>query len=286
MLGSEPVWRTTAPAKIVLTGEHAVMRGGPAVLLPHPPLTLEIRYWNHSKPLRILSSVLAAEVNQLLGRVRAHLQEVCGITWSPPSGLLEFASTIPVGAGLGSSAALCWALAQWCQQMTESRLSRAQMIELATRLEDQFHGRSSGMDIAGVSSDGPILFQQGKAVENLPLAQPLHLTLHDTGLRASTRRCVQQVAELARTDPAKGRRIDQQMGEAARQATDALRSVEPLQALGRAMNLAHNCYQQWDLSPAPVEELRQQLKQAGALGVKLTGSGGGGIMIALWQPHG
>ncbi len=76
-------------------------------------------------------------------------------------GYFHIENNIPVGVGMGASAALCVVMARWfaAQKFIENN----DVALFAKRLEDQFHGKSSGADIAGVCSQHGIYFRQGQA---------------------------------------------------------------------------------------------------------------------------
>src|SRR5687768_1294377 len=106
------LFETKVPGKWVLSGEHAVLRGATAVALPHPEFSLSLKFDDRATDgFRIDQTFLSPELSVLLeGWIHEifdqHSEKI-------PSGLLTIQSTIPMGAGLGSSAALCVGLARW-----------------------------------------------------------------------------------------------------------------------------------------------------------------------------
>ena len=169
------------PAKWVLTGEHAVLKGASAIALPHPEYSLKLKYepgeglyvnWPEGDPKPVPELIL----------------KTCHLTKQKiPQGTLTIESNIPHGAGLGSSAALCVAITKL--------FTDRNVFETATELEDFFHGKSSGMDVAVVYAEAPIVFKMGGKPDILKVDLP-KFTFHDTGLRSLTKECVAKVNRL------------------------------------------------------------------------------------------
>jgi mevalonate kinase len=279
-------FETRARGKWVLAGEHAVLRGVSAIAIPHPEFSLRLRFEPHGgQPLEVTPSSAQAVVMEILQSVRDSEQSQ-GRVFSLPEGKLEIASTIPIGAGLGSSAALCVAMSRW--MAGNLRIWGPQgVFEFATQLEHRFHGRSSGMDVAVINADEPISFSL-KGASPLGIRKLPKFTFHDTELRAKTSDCVMKVGRLREKDPARALHLDEAMGAASRLAMEGLirydQSPGPaaLQLVAQSMKKAQECYHAWDLMPAEAKEIESKLLAQGALGVKMTGAGGGGMLVALW----
>ncbi|RLE60060.1 MAG: mevalonate kinase, partial [Thermoprotei archaeon] len=58
-----------------------------------------------------------------------------------------------------------------------------------------------------------------------------------------------------------------------------------IMAVGELMNVAHGMLYSLGLSTETVEKLVFAARKAGAFGAKITGAGGGGIIIALTTPE-
>jgi mevalonate kinase len=259
------------PGKWVLAGEHAVLRGATAVALPHPELGLQLAFQPSCGALSIQPEEFRPVVE--------HLLSALGCSYSAMSGKLIIKSDIPVGGGFGSSAALCVALTAWLAEPLG--FSTAEQLELAQSLENQFHGRSSGMDIAAVSACGPISFVMNRGAERLNIKRLPNFTFHDTGLRTRTSDCVAKVQDFFEKNPILGKQTDALMHDAACEAIDGLTRYD-LVCVAKAMQKAQECFSVWGLVPPSVKSLEEELRARGALGVKLTGAGGGGFLVALW----
>lgn len=309
-------FQTQVPGKWVLTGEHAVLRGKTAVALPlvGRGLTLSFQEDQDLPGLRVFSShpatpglreVVGAESvqqeeqsTQMIAALFQYMNELLirqGLAPLLVKGSLAITSSVPMGAGFGSSAALCVALTQWLVQQgvfgaQEARLTDVnRLIAFATQLEHFFHGHSSGLDVAVIALKAPIIFsiRDGARLLGVAGADLPTFSFHDTHLRSRTREAVAQVQQLVAEQPEKAQRIDESMQLASEQAIAGLRIfAESRGRSGReqliaAIQRARQCFYDWDLVPSQVAELEQELLAGGAEAVKLTGGGRGGILVAL-----
>jgi len=280
----------TVPGKWVLAGEHAVLHGAEAVALPHPEFRLELTFQPQVWAGLTIHPKRASEVVPGILEMLAREKALASVRPHESRGSLVIESTIPEGSGMGSSAALCVALARWASQPLG--WSERELIDCARRLEDRFHGRSSGMDVAVCTLAEPIRFSMKEGGRALGLSRLPKFTFHDTGLRSSTRAAVAKVEAFRATDAGRGRAVDARMAEASQaairflaqwdEASDGHARSENLRALGQAMSLAQSCFDEWSLVPPSARTILGELRERGALGAKITGAGDGGFVVALW----
>ena len=279
-------FETYAPAKWVLAGEHAVLRGATAIAIPHSGLGLKLKFDpNGAKNSSFEVTPKSAEslIVDLLKAVDDSLP-FPGF----PRGLLQLEGNIPSGAGFGSSAALCVALTRWLSGPLG--ISARDESDFATRLEHRFHGRSSGMDVAVCALGEPIAFSMEKGAQSLGIRRFPRFTFHDTGLRARTSECVLRVEKFREESPVLASQTDESMALAARESMEGLFLFDAgshergLTLIGQAMKRSQECFLTWGLVPAPVQRLIEQVCSQGALAARLTGAGGGGFVVALWPP--
>ena len=286
-------FKTRVPGKWVLAGEHSVLKGATAVAVPHFEVGLTLRYEpghasasRGSQTLVITPDSAQSLLGELLGAI-ASLWAENGKEFRFPRGKLEIDSTIPIGAGLGSSAAVCVALTEWLSGPLQ--LASSQKMGFATRLENHFHGKSSGMDVAAISSGEPILFSMNEGIRSLGIKKLPRFTIHDTGLRSRTSECVQKVEAFRENAPALGIYVDELMKNASHLAMEGLSeydhgdSKKGLSLIQESMKQSRECFYSWELVPRKAKDLEEDLLKQGALAVKLTGAGGGGMVVALWE---
>ncbi len=257
--------RIIVPGKWVLAGEHSVLRGGTAVALPHPEFRLTLDFAPGGNMLRVLPSNAEKVIREMLVGINV------------PNGELKITSTIPIGAGLGSSAALCVATARWLGYAPGSK----DELDFATRLEHRFHGKSSGMDVAVISQGKPIAFSMKEGARPLPISRLPRFTFHDTGLRSATRPCIEQVERFRIAQPELAAQLDDQMSRASSLACDGLLSAD-LTRVSKGMRLAQECFEAWKLVPPEARRIADRLVWDGALASKITGAGAGGYVVGLW----
>jgi mevalonate kinase len=278
---------TCLPGKWVLVGEHTVTRGGLAIVFPLPEVRLRLDFVpRRSKRLKVSPPEAEPVIYELLKIYESRRRGGGGFSW--PMGRLTIQSDIPQGAGLGSSAALCSAVARWIA--SGDGLPASELAEIARSLECHFHGDSSGMDVAAVLADAPIVFEKSCPPRALKLKRVPHFTLHDAGLRSSTSECISRVAAFIERNPNKALFTDRAMEAASYLALKGLLTYDRgeeqagLEAIAEGMRIALDCFgsSAWDLISETEERLLRSLLADGALAAKPTGAGGGGMVLALW----
>jgi mevalonate kinase len=276
-------FETTTPGKWVLSGEHTVLRGGAAIALPHPEFKLKFYFEPSLESLSVIPDLASVATQDLLRVARDWLKSH-GITMLWPKGEIMIESTIPFGAGLGSSAAFSVAVARWI--LTSHDLPLTLEIELAKNLEDRFHGKSSGMDVSVVSLGRPILFSMKDGARILDLKKLPQFRFQDTGIRSSTRDCIERVEKLQSSNPELARDLDARMKIATAEMLEGLSDYEKnpkpsLEKIVHAMNSSFEVFEAWGLNPPEVEPILSKEKHQGALASRLTGAGGGGVLVSV-----
>jgi mevalonate kinase len=270
MSGPQKNGHVRSHGKVILAGEHSVVRGGEALVLPLRSRGFDL-HWEESPDgkFHVKAGPFAEPFRDSLHKAL----ELTGFQLPRRGYSVRMESDIPVQAGLGSSAALAVAVVRF---LIAEGAKIGQPFALALEIENIFHGNSSGIDVACVLSSTPIRYARHAPPQDLRLAWRPYLYLFDTGRRASTKECVRKVQAAARPD------LDQRMQESVTAVKSALLSeqADRREELAKAMELAGSCFTEWGLGPT--EEERRKLLEAGALAVKPTGSGGGGFLLTLW----
>ena len=274
---------TETHGKWLLAGEHSVLRGSPVIVFPVLSKKVALKYWQNNNAAHAeFSGDFAQAAHLLFWSTFERGMEIVGHSLSELSGQFSLTNEIPIGAGLGASAALCVSIGRWF--VWKNWVKENELIEFARELENLFHGQSSGIDIIGVTQSQGILYTPGKPMQKLTLAWQPHWYLSDTQQLGITSQCVKKVSELHRSNSKLGKRIDLAMQESVLLAIEALQQTEAtgLPLLAQAINQAKLCFTQWGLASGKVEQHINYLLTAGAIAAKPTGSGDGGYVLSLW----
>lgn len=285
------------PGKWILSGEHSVLRGAPALVFPLSSRFLQLQFipWDREELHLQLSGEHGRDMELLFwgvfDRALAKLSEFPGlgkVSRNHLRGQLKIASDIPIGAGLGASAALCVAISRWMQ--SQFPLPEKELFPFARSLEDLFHGESSGVDIAVCLENSALLFVRGSPVERLQVRWKPSLYISYSGQRGVTSDCVQKVKSLHEREPEIAKALDTEMGWISRQLQELLMEapISKMQAslaterLGVLLQKSASIFEAWGLFSGLPRQKADELLKAGALAVKPTGSGGGGFLLSLW----
>lgn len=270
------------PGKWILAGEHSVLRGAPALVFPLKSRCLELQYEAHaSKALELeLAGEHGGELQILMWSVFEKACELTRAQRSDFSGKIKLSSSIPIGAGLGASAALCVAMGHWFHSL--GLIIEPEIYEFSRKLENIFHGESSGVDIAVALSKEGLRFHRGGDRGKIEMNWQPKWYVSYSGKRGVTLECVNKVKALIQADPENGHQIDEDMKKAVQWAEEALRmdELKGLQRLKESMDLARSCFERWGLS---ADVHIKWLQDQGAFAAKPTGSGDGGYVLSLWS---
>lgn len=279
-----------APGKIILLGEHAVVYGRPALAVP----VRQVRACARVEPAEsgppggvllvspdlALSSWLAElPGDHPLAAITAATLAALAVTAFPPI-QVAISSTIPVAAGLGSSAAVSVAVARALAAYFGGSLEDGRISALAFDVEGLHHGTPSGIDNTVVAFDRPVFFRRGESPEPLSIGGLFHFLIGDTGITAPTAEAVGKVRRRWQADPAALETAFDGIAGLVLDARQAL-VLGDVARLGTDLRRNHALLKGLDVSSKELDRLVEAADVAGALGAKMSGGGMGGNMIAL-----
>ncbi len=281
----------SAPGKIILFGEHAVVYGHPALAVPVTQVHADVEIsdshhagiWVDAPDISLHAELSTLSSTNALRTAIESVSQALGIS-NPPSLNIKISSSIPVASGLGSGAAVSVALIRALSSTVHHPLSDERVNALAYEIEKLHHGTPSGIDNTVIAYARPVYFVRGQPIETLHVGAPFTLVIGDTGVSAPTKESVGDVRKLWEADKPRWEKVFEQVGQIAQQARAAIETGD-VSALGPLMDANHALLQALTVSSAELDRLVLAAKNAGAEGAKLSGGGRGGNMIALVQPQ-
>jgi len=286
----------SAPAKVILFGEHFVVYGEPAVVVAIDKRAYASAELREDKGIYVNSTNLGAsglftgkqfrvehggrEAQAKLGPIKSAVEQVLALSNKKVGVSVEVHSSIPVAVGLGSSAAVAASTVAAVSHLLDLNLSKDEIFRLAYEAERSVHGTPSGIDPAISTYGGTLFFQRGRGFKPLDVEVDVPLVVGNTGVERSTGELVAFVRGRREQYPSIMDWIIRAGGKTALNAVEALKKGD-LSAVGELMNINQALLCAVGVSHESLEKLVRAARNAGAYGAKLTGGGGGGCMIAL-----
>ncbi|KAI5918909.1 hypothetical protein F4810DRAFT_703914 [Camillea tinctor] len=359
-----PAFMVSAPGKVIVFGEHAVVHGKAAIAasislrsylhvttLSKSKRTVTLRFpdielvhtWNiddlpwdifsHPSKKKYYYDLVTTLDPELVEAIQPHLANISPHK-SPadrkihqnsaasflylflslaskkfPGCIYTLRSTIPIGAGLGSSAsiAVCLSAALMLQIRTlsgphpdqppdEARLQVERINRWAFVGEMCIHGNPSGLDNT-ISTQGKAVMYQRTEFGQPPAVKPLWdfpelpLLLVDTRSPKSTATEVAKVAKLKDTHQKLVGSILDAIDKVTRTAETLIaeedfdsKEHESLRRVGELMSINHGLLVSLGVSHPRLERIRELIDYQNLGWTKLTGAGGGGCSITLMKP--
>lgn len=274
--------RCSAPGKMILLGEHAVVFGKPAMAL-----AIGLRISSDVRP----STQYSVNGYPMKKKHHAYISASLDEAWEGPPINIETDSQIPSGSGLGSSAAVtvsCVA-AMTC---TKGKIDHEKVARKSFEVECRVQGRASPTDTSTSTHGHGILvspekldnhlweIDKGERIWNIHHCEvpSLKFVVGHTGIHAATGPLVAKVKKLVDSDGDAKKAIER-IGEIVMEGVEATAKRDK-KKLGALMDENHSLLNRLGVGHPRLEKLVTMSREH-AFGAKLTGAGGGGSMIAL-----
>ncbi len=292
---------SSAPGKVYLFGEHAVVYGEPAVPCAiERRARVEVQRRDDGK-LRVHAEDLSLDgftveydgvagngpdvdvseslISAAMGYVDGAIEQVRDVTGADDVGFdVTIESDIPLGAGLGSSAAVVVAAIDAAARELGVTLETDELAERAYRTEHQVQeGQASRADTF-CSATGGAVRVEGDDCRSIE-APDLPIVIGFDGGAGDTGRLVAGVRDLREEYDFAASTVEA-IGDVVRNGEDALADGD-IEELGRLMDFNHGLLSALGVSSRSLDTMVWAARDAGARGAKLTGAGGGGCIVAL-----
>ncbi len=282
----------SAPGKLILFGEHAVVYGRPAIAVPVHQVQARAQVTAgppgqgcvvHARDLgETVQVAQAPEDHPLALAVRLALKALA--LERAPDWTIQVTSTIPVAGGMGSGAAVSTALIRALLRQAGQEPDPECLSRLVYQVERIHHGTPSGIDNTVIAYEQPIWFVRGQPPEPFDPVRPFTLVVADSGIPSPTRETVAHVRQRWQQEPEHYEALFNAIGEIVYAARGAMETGQ-IEALGPLMDRNQALLRRLGVSASALERLLEAARAAGALGAKLSGGGRGGNVVALVYPE-
>jgi len=274
--------KCSAPGKMILLGEHAVVFGKPALAL-----AIGLRITSTVKP----SNQYSVNGYPMRKKHHAYISASLDEAWEGPPINIETESQIPSGSGLGSSAAVTVSCVA-AMTSSKGKIDYEKVARRSFEVECKVQGRASPTDTSTSTHGYGVLIspdkldnllwtiEKGERVWNIHHCEvpSLKFVVGHTGIHAATGPLVAKVKKLVDSDGDAKKAVDR-IGEIVLEGVEAV-SKRDKKRIGALMEEDHQLLNQLGVGHPKLEKLVMASKER-SYGSKLTGAGGGGSMMAL-----
>lgn len=271
--------------KVILFGEHFVVHGVPAIAAALGKKTIarvedydKFEVVDNRPETPGYKEGKKEQADQAIMNVINHLK--IDVDKTPIR--ITFSGDLVAASGVGASAAQCASLARALNKHFNLGLDDEGINQAAYEGEKAYHGTPSGIDNTAATYGGIIFFTKSDPpkIEKVGMARPLEIVEGNTGLTSDTKNIVEDVKKNMEKNPEEFEGIFKRAGEIAQEARGALADSDA-RKIGKLMDENQELLRKVGVSCNELEQLIKIAKDNGALGAKLTGTGRGGLMVAL-----
>lgn len=289
--------KASAPAKVILFGEHFVVYGKPAIIASidkrvhvHVKVRKDEKVTIHSNmdfdgsfDLEKLSKIMKKPFKSLTQPILLAATDAMKV-FNAKIGLdIRIRTEFPYGVGLGSSAATAIATIAAVGALF-GKLSKKEICDMSLNAERLVHNNPSGADSAICTYGGLMLFDRRKGVKPIRAKTDLELVVINSGIQRITGKLVSSVRQQRQKDPSLFMGLASMSENITKQALRAIKDKD-YGEFGALMTLSHSLLRKLGVSRNVLDRLVERALQNDALGAKITGAGGGGCIIALTNKH-
>lgn len=287
--------KASAPGKVILFGEHAVVYGKPAIALA---VDKQAHFTIHERNdslinAKILGMGIEAQLDLkdpaskkefqrgILKYVLKSLEIILNEHNIQPTNGLDMILDIemPIGSGLGSSAAVTVATLTALDSYFETEYSKEDIAARAHRVELEVQGAASPIDTTLSTFGGAIYLSTSRKTEKLNIGWELPLVVGYTPREHTTAYMVKEVRKSMEKYPGVINNIFKSIEQVTEEARKAIIEKNK-KKLVDLININQGLLDALGISNASLSNMVYSAREAGALGSKITGAGGGGSILA------
>jgi len=279
----------SAPAKIILFGEHFVVHGTKAILAAIDKRVTVTTIFTENKTIKINSELGTIEVpilsshEDVKNEFKPFVYLANKIINSEPtvSGLeITIDSDIPIGVGLGSSSACCVAAAASISELF-NKLSSEEILNLSIEAEKTIFPNTSGADCTVCTYGGMIEYDQSSGTRKIESTFQINLVIANSMIPHSTKSSVERVSKFKENDEERFSQLCDLENGLIDEVITAMKNNDST-TLGLKMSENQKYLEEIQISNDTLRNMINSLNQI-SLGSKITGAGDGGCIIALVQ---
>jgi len=274
----------SAPAKIILFGEHFVVHGTKAILAAIDKRVTVTTTFTENKTIKVNSQLGTIEVpissshEEVKSEFRPFVYLANKIINSEQnaSGLeITIDSDIPIGVGLGSSSACCVAAAASISELF-NELSSEEILKISIEAEKTIFPDTSGADCTVCTYGGMIEYPSVEKIDN---AFDLNLLIANSMIPHNTKNSVEKVNKFKENDEERFSQLCDLETKLIDEVITAMKDNDAT-AFGLKMSENQKYLEEIQISNDTLRDMISSLKEI-SLGAKITGAGDGGCIIAL-----
>ncbi|RBQ23219.1 Mevalonate kinase [Candidatus Methanobinarius endosymbioticus] len=280
----------SAPGKTILFGEHAVVYGEPAIAgAVNKRATIKLR--EAPRDISIFKSDdlgFEAELDTVAKRytlkkgkpgIIKYILEILSKFHDHSPIEIDLSLNIPIGSGLGSSAAVTVSTLAALHKYHGKKFDRIFIAKKAHEIENTVQRMASPLDTRVSTFGGLIYLSRKKKITKFNTNFKSSFVIGYTSKRGNTGRMVKSVKSLKNRNPTIIEPILKTIGKITDDAKLAITNKQEYR-LGELMNVNQGLLDSLGVNTNELSRMVYLARKSGASGSKITGAGGGGSIIA------